>query len=424
MSNPISKLFHSCVRGVGQLYRETFRSFGSRNFAVYSTGMFVSNVGTWMQSVALSWLVYRLTGAPSALGLVVFANNLPLLLFTFLGGLVADRFDKRKILFVTQSLAMIQAILLAVLVYTNHINMESIVALAAFLGTVTAFDLPTRQTLVPSLIEDSRYIPNAIGLSSAIFHVSRMLAPALAGALIAGYGEVVCFALNAISFVAAFLCLWHLRLADNREERLANRSRSGASELASLKEVLKKPAVFTLLFLAVFVSTFGMQYSVLLPVIADKLLGGQSLHYGFLSASGGVGALFGALLLASSGSKSGLRRRLGVAMIVLAMSLAVLATSRIMVVSVVAMAVAGICMAMHWGGGNSLIQMCADPSSRGKLMGVYSTFTLGLAPFTGLLAGWSAETLGLVNALYLSAGMLALGAFIYLFLSRHLEDHC
>ena len=197
---------------ISNLAREVFHSMSERNFRIYNAGMFVSNIGTWMQGVALSWLVYRLTGSASSLGLVAFANSMPLLLLTFFGGLAADRFDKRKILFVTQTVAMLQAVALAVMVAMDLITMEIVIGLACVLGIVTAFEVPTRQAFVPSLIKDSKYLPNAIGLSSATFHVSRMIGPALGGVLIASAGESICFVLNVISFFGAFVALAKLKI--------------------------------------------------------------------------------------------------------------------------------------------------------------------------------------------------------------------
>jgi MFS family permease len=171
MFEHLIEVLQSLPGRVGKSFDETFRSLKERNFRVYNTGMFISSVGTWMQGVALSWLVYRLTGSAAALGLVTFASNLPLLLLTFVGGMTADRFDKRKILLITNSIAMLQAVVLTVLVFTGHASITWIIALAAILGCTTAFEVPTRQSLVPLLISDKSSISNAIGLSSATFHV-------------------------------------------------------------------------------------------------------------------------------------------------------------------------------------------------------------------------------------------------------------
>lgn len=428
MFEHLLEVFLSLPSRMGKNLGETFRSLKDRNFRVYNTGMFISNIGTWMQGVALSWLVYRLTGSAAALGLVTFANNLPLLLFTFVGGITADRYDKRKILLITNSLAMLQAAALAILVFTGTASIPLIIALSVFMGCITAFEVPTRQSLVPLLIKDQKYMANAIGLSSATFHVSRMVGPALGGFLIAGAGEQICFALNAVSFVAALIGIWrvqlppHVRVVVSSDPAQAAQDKAEAR--AKFRATLKRPGVFTLLFLAAFISTFGLQYSVLMPVIADKLLHGESVAYGFLSAAGGLGALAGALMVAFMGSRAGLRQRVGVAALVLAGSLTLLALSQYLILSVLAILVTGTCLSIHWSGGNSLMQQCVDPAQRGQLMGLYTTFNLGLGPFTALLGGWTAEHFGISAALLLSGAGMLIGALIYLYKVRGLADAC
>lgn len=431
-------MFRKILRALGELpeqvrrsFKSTFRSLEDRNFLTYNAGMFVSNCGTWMQNVALSWLVYRLTGSAAALGIVSFANSLPLLLLTFVGGMTADRYDKRKILLVTNSIAMVQAVLLTILVAAGTATIPLVVALSCLLGCVTAFEVPTRQSLVPLLIRDEKDTHNAIGLSSAAFHVSRMIGPALGGFAIASFGEEICFGLNAASFIAALLGLCFITVRMPEPRARANEAVTDAEKAEQKKAdnqafwaIVKRPAVLTLLILAAFVSTFGMQYSVLMPVIVDKLLHGSSEQYGLLSAAGGLGALFGALIIASFGSGGGLRKRIGYAAIVLALALVSLALSQLVLLSVVSIVVAGTCLSMHWSGGNSLMQQCVEPTSRGKLMGVYTTFTLGMAPFTALLSGWMAEHFGVTTALLVASLGMLVGALIYISKVRRLDDSC
>ncbi len=415
------------LRGkVARNFGQTFKSMKDPNFRNYSLGMFVSSCGTWMQSVALSWLVYRLTGSAAALGIVSFANSLPLLLLTFVGGMAADRFSKRKILLITNSIAMLQALLLTFLVWSGHATIGLVIALSVLLGIVTAFEVPTRQSLVPMLIKDEKDIHNAIGLSSATFHVSRMVGPALAGLAIARFGELICFALNTVSFVAALVAVWLVQVRDHAQDKTttANSAAPGKATETSFWQVFRNPGIMTLIILAAFFSTFGMQYSLLMPVIVDKILHGQSEQFGFMSAAGGLGSLIGALVIASLGERKGLRRRLGLAAVVLSLSIVLLAYSKFFPLSVLAIMICGASLSMHWSGGNSLMQQCAEPGKRGRLMGIYTTFTLGMAPFTALLAGWSAEHLGVVNALLVAAGGMFCGACLYLYKSRKLDDTC
>lgn len=415
-------------KSVGNCCNDTFRSFRERNFRIFTVGMFISSIGGWMQGLALSWLVYRLTGSAAALGIVIFAGNLPLLFLLFIGGIAADRYDKRKILLACNTVAMLQAISLGYLQFTSEGSLGLIVALSIILGCTIAFEVPARQSLVPTLIKDQEHLANAIGLSSASFHVSRMIGPALGGAIIATYGEQLCFALNALSFVAALISLCALRLPQNSKRKAReNGSEKGiakAEAKAQFYAILKRPGVYTLLFLAAFVTTCGLQYTVLMPIIASELLHGQSVAYGFLTTAAGVGALVGSLSIAYSGNKKGRRRRIGQATVILALVLVPLAFSQSMAISMTAIVVAGICLSIHWNGGNSLMQQCVEPSSRGKLMGVYTTFTLGLAPFTALLAGWTAEQYGVTMALVTSAAGMLCGALLYLIQVRRLSDLC
>lgn len=435
MSNKLTRFISEIPARMRQHIGRTFQSMSDRNFRIYSLGMFVSSCGTWMQSVALSWLVYRLTGSAAALGIVAFANSLPLLLLTFVGGMAADRFDKRKLLFVTNSIAMLQALILTILVATDQATIGWVIALSVMLGIVTAFEVPTRQSTVPLLIQDEKNIHNAIGLASATFHVSRMIGPALAGLAIAQFGEFICFVLNTVSFVAALAALWTVRLRESKPKGIAGANTVNKAQSAepvnsdkvapapAFWEVFRSPGVLTLIILAAFVSTFGMQYSVLMPVIVDKILHGQSEQYGFLSAAGGLGSLCGALVIASI-SQQGLRKRLGLAALLHSVSVAALAYSTVFGLSAICIMVSGACLSMHWSGGNSLMQRCAQPATRGRLMGLYTTFTLGLAPFTAIIAGWTAEQFGVNTALLLASGGMMVGALLYLFISRNLDDTC
>lgn len=425
MFEKLSRILAGLPTRVRESLAQTFKSMGDKDFRTYSLGMFVSSCGTWMQGVALSWLVYKLTGSAAALGYVSFANSLPLLLLTFVGGMAADRFDKRKILFITNSIAMLQAIALTVLVATGTATIGLVIALSVVLGCVTAFEVPTRQSLVPLLIKDDKDVHNAVGLSSATFHVSRMIGPALAGLAIAQFGELICFVINCFSFIAALAAIWMVKARDVSKPK--NKDTSAAARKAdkeSFIALVKSPGILTLVILAAFVSTFGMQYSVLMPVIVDKILHGSSEQFGFLSASGGLGSLVGALLIASFGSRAGLRKRLGLAAVVLSLGIILLAYSKLFLLSAVAIALCGACLSVHWSGGNSLMQQCAEPSKRGRLMGMYTTFTLGMAPFTALISGWSAEHLGVLNALLLASAGLFVGACFYLYKARKLDDTC
>ncbi|MGD9684533.1 MAG: MFS transporter [Candidatus Obscuribacterales bacterium] len=397
-------------------FGKTFRSLSNRNFRVYSIGQVISLCGTWMQITALPWLVYTMTDSATALGIVSFAGSVPLLLLTYFGGTLADRFDRRRVLLTMQTLAMLQAIVLFTLVVTGAISYPLIVALALLGGCITALDLPTRQAFVPDLV-DKEHLTNAIALNSAVWNTCRMIGPALAGVLIGVFGEAICFGINAVSFIAALVTLTMIRV--NREEKARaerdpNSEPSKQTEEPGLMSVLLSPPVVTVLLLSIATGMFGFQYSVLLPVIVDRLLGGNASTLGFLSAAAGVGALVGSLALASKPDNHNLRRIIGLAPLALAVAITIVALSPWTTLSLLALALGGISISVQLSGGLSLVQMAVPSEKRGRIMGVYSTCMLGFTPFAAMLAGYLASTIGITYTLLLSAAIVAVAATIYL----------
>lgn len=395
----------------------TFASLGSRNFRVYSLGQVISLSGTWMQTIALSWLVYRLTGSATALGMVSFAGSMPILLFTYFGGMIADRYDRKRILATTQFLAMIEAATLTVLTFTGLISVPWLVALACIRGTITAIELPARQSFIPDLVGKDQ-MHNAIGINSAIWNTSRTLGPALAGVLIGIFGETICFGFNTLSYVAAFLSLYLIKIPPREKETEAEAKLNARDAGRSVWSILMGPELKYILLLSAATSIFGFQYGTLLPVVADKVLGGSASTLGFLSAAAGFGALFGSLTLANRGQSKLLRRGIGFACVVLAFAIVLIGYSNVTAVSFVAVALAGAMLSFQLSGGNSIVQSSVSPNMRGRVMGVYSTFMLGFAPVAAMMAGWMAETFGVSNALYVSAGAVFICAATYLHFTR------
>ncbi|MCA9800825.1 MAG: MFS transporter [Cyanobacteria bacterium HKST-UBA02] len=397
-------------------FGKTFRSLSNRNFRVYSIGQVISLCGTWMQITALPWLVYTMTDSATALGIVSFAGSVPLLLLTYFGGTLADRFDRRRVLLTMQTLAMLQAIVLFTLVVTGAISYPLIVALALLGGCITALDLPTRQAFVPDLV-DKEHLTNAIALNSAVWNTCRMIGPALAGVLIGIFGEAICFGINAVSFIAALVTLTMIRVNPEEKERTEqapNSDPSKQTEEPGLMSVLLSPPVVTVLLLSIATGMFGFQYSVLLPVIVDRLLGGNASTLGFLSAAAGVGALVGSLALASKPDNQNLRRIIGLAPLALAVAITIVALSPWTILSLVALALGGVSISVQLSGGLSLVQMAVPSEKRGRIMGVYSTCMLGFTPFAAMLAGYLASTIGITYTLLLSAAIVAVAATIYL----------
>lgn len=386
------------------------RAFGAlrhRNFRLFIGGQFASLCGTWMQSVALGWLVLELTDRAALVGLVTALGAAPILLFTLSGGLIADRVDKRRTLMLLQAGMLVEAALLGTLTVLGLVTPGWIMTLAVVHGTLAAFEIPIRQSFLLDLVGRDDLM-NAISLNSAAFNLSRVFGPALAGAVLALLGAAACFYLNAASFLAVLWGLSEIRLpaAAPRADRLRARFRDG---LAYLRH---DPWARTLVLVTATVGIFGSALVALLPVYARDILGAGAVGYGGLSASFGVGAASGALLVAWLGDRL---RRGPVALMAaagLGSGLALLALSRFYPVSVLLLVGTGLAMAMNAIMTNSTLQLEAPAHLRSQVVAMYALTVVGLAPLGALPAGWVADRLGLPVVLALSGGavMVAAGA--------------
>jgi MFS family permease len=417
--------------GLKAQWSQTFQSLRNRNYRLYVTGQLISQSGTWMQSVALSWVVYKLTNSALALGLVQFASNLPLLLLTYFGGVAADRFNKKRIIILTQWLEITQAIFVTILYFTGHLTVPWLIGMAIYLGICSAFEVPGRQSFIPELVESSE-MTNAIGLNSAIMNVSRLIGPMLAGFIIATGGEVTCFIANALSYVAAIITLSKIKThkavdMETAESGATDASKRTGTEVAKptgngtsdVKAWLMQPHIRNIMLLVAVTSVFGFQYAVLMPVIAVKNLADQTgALLGFLSAGTGVGALIGSLLIASRGNIPWLSRRVGVGGVALGAGIILLAFSHSLPLSLVATSICGLSLSLQLGGSMSLLQLQVPKQLRGRVMSIFSTFMMGLAPFAALIAGWAAQSHGVPLTLGVAAVITAIASGAYIMQSR------
>jgi len=286
---------------------ERFPALRSRNYRLYWTGQAISLIGTWMQSVAVSWLVWRLSKSPFLLGLVGVSMTLPILALSLFAGVVADRFVRRRVILVTQTFSMVQAIVLAALATWGHPPVALVLGLVMVMGIINAFDLPARQSFISETVEPG-VLPNAIALHSAIFNAARLLGPALAGLVLATLGEAPCFWINAASYVAVLFGLWRMDLP-----AIAPKTARG-SALAHIKEGVSyawhTPRLRNLLVLLGTAGSFGFQYTVLVPIYADRILHAGSSGYGILMSAAGVGSLLAALTMTAKQDRAKLRRNL------------------------------------------------------------------------------------------------------------------
>jgi MFS family permease len=387
------------------------RAFRHRNYRLFFGGQLISLVGTWMQTVAQSWLVYRLTGSAALLGLVGFSSQIPVLLLAPIGGATADRHRRHRILVATQTSAMLLAGLLAALTLTHHIRVWEICAIAASLGVVNAFDIPARQSFVVDMVGHDDLV-NAIALNSSMFNGARIVGPAVAGLLVAAIGEGWCFLANAVSFLAVIA---GLLLMIGPFARPAPAPGSPLGRIAEgFRFVARARPIRALLLLLGMVSLLGMSYTVLMPIFADRILHGGARGLGMLMGASGVGALAGALRLATRKSLRGLGRWVAFSSLGFALSLLLFSLSRWFWVSAALMLGAGFCMIGQMASSNTLIQSMVPDPLRGRVMAVYSMMFMGMAPFGALLAGTIAQHLGAPVAVRIGATACLLGALVFL----------
>ncbi len=395
------------------------RALHHRNYRLFFGGQMVSLTGTWMQMVAQSWLVYRLTGSAELLGLVGFASQGPVFLLAQVGGALADHHDRRRILVATQATAMLLAAALAALTLSGMVRVWEVFALAALLGTVNAFDVPTRQAFVVEMVGRDD-LQNAIALNSSMFNVARLLGPAVAGIAVAAVGEGWCFLVNAVSFLAVIAGLLAMRLPAFRPKP------PGAPILARMREGLAHVAarrpIRALMLLVGLMSLVGMPYTVLMPIFANRILGGGPERLGALMSAAGLGALAAALALASRKGLAGLGTVIARAVIGFGAALILFSASRWYPLSLALLVVVGFCQMTHMAAANTLVQSMVPDSYRGRVMATYSMMFLGMAPFGALLAGLSAGAIGAPATVAIGGGICIAGGLLFARALPSLQD--
>lgn len=390
----------------------TLRALRHRDFQLFFSGQFISLIGTWMQSIAESWLVYRLTGSALLLGAAGFASQIPVFIVAPLGGIVADRFSRQRIVIGTQILSMILALAFATLTLTGLIQVWHIFVLAVLLGVVNAFDIPARQAFLVDMVgkED---LMNAIALNSSMFNGARIVGPAIAGILVAKIGEGWCFMANALSYIAVIAGL--LLMQVSRPASLAARGPALAHLIEGYRFVRHTAPIRALLLLLGLVSLVAMPYTVLMPVFADQILHGGARGLGILAGATGVGAMLGALTLATRSGVLGLGRWIAFSCGGFGFFLVLFAFSRNFWLSVVLLIPVGFCLMLQMASSNTLIQAMVPDHLRGRVMAMYTMMFMGMAPFGALFSGASAEHLGVTFTVSLGAVACIAAAFVFFF---------
>lgn len=368
------------------------RALRHPNYRLFFGGQSISLVGTWVTRVAQSWLVYRLTGSAAMLGVVAFVGQVPTFVLSPFAGVWVDRLDRYRVLLVAQVLAMLQSFALAALALTGAIEIWHVLALGAFQGVVNAFDTPARQAFLVEMVEDRADLPNAIALNSSMVNGARLVGPSIAGVVIAAVGEGWCFLADGISYVAVIGSLLAMKVARRPVER------SGKRVLQELADGFRYAFGFApiraLLLLLALVGLLGMPYTVLMPVVADRTLGGGAHTLGFLMGATGVGALGGALYLASRRSVLGLGKVIALSAALYGAALIAFGLSRSVALSMLILPLAGAGFMVQMAASNTVIQTVVREEMRGRVMAFYTMAIMGTAPFGSLLAGAVAARIG------------------------------
>ncbi len=390
---------------------EAFRALRHRNFRLYFFGQLTSLTGTWMQTVAQSWLVLKLSNSPLMLGVVTFANYLPILLVALFAGVVVDHVDRRRLIIVAQVLMMLSAFVLAALTWTGAVRVEHVIILAAFNGIVSSFDMPGRQAFVVEMVGMDD-LPNAIALNSMMFNGARTIGPAVAGMLIYMVGTATCFFLNGVSYLAVIWSLFAMRLPRRTVEHV------GVDMLRRVREGMTyvwehRPSRYLLLVVAIN-SGLGMQYSVLMPVFAQNILHAGSRGYGVLMGAQGIGAVAGAVALAwRSGTPRGLRQSLTVGLFMTAIAIIGFGFSSSMTFSLIAQLFIGAGLINYMATTNTMLQIFVSDELRGRVMSFYTLSFIGISPLGALMVGYIGEHLGSQAAVVI-CGALSLGCALLL----------
>jgi MFS family permease len=394
-----------------------FRTLNSRNYRLYFGGQGVSLIGTWMQQIAMSWLVYRITNSVFLLGVAGFASQIPTFVLSPFAGVLVDKWNAHRIMVFTQVLYMLQAFTLWILVYTGHIDVWHIIVLSLVFGIITSFDTPARHSFIIELVNKREDLSNAIALNSAMFNGARLIGPTIAGITIAYMGEGNCFLVNAISYMAVIAALLAMRIKPKvKDKRLSNMFKE-------LKEGFSYTFGFlpvrSLLLLIALINLMGVSYSVLMPVIAKDILHGGAHTLGFLMAAAGSGALTGALYLASRRTVRGLSKKIAQATTIFSLGLIALSFANTFWICVVIMFFIGLGLMVQMASSNTIIQTIVDDDKRGRVMSFYAISFMGISPFGSLLSGGVSNLIGVQYTLLIGGVICLIGVGFY---TRKLPD--
>lgn len=397
---------------------QMFRAFRSRNYSLYFVGRSVSQFGTWMQRVAVLWLVYSITHSSFWLGMTIFAEQFPSFLISIPGGIIADRYDRFTVIRLTQVASMVQSVLLALLVYTGHPQVWAILALSVLLGIINAIDIPARQTMLHQVVANPSDLPNALSLTTATASLAQLLGPALAGIVLNAWGAAVCFLINAASFGGVFLSVVLMRLPPRSLVKSDKKVWTEFTE--GFLYVVRTPAIGMVVLMLAVTSLFILPYNTVLPVFAKVVFKGDASTYGYINSFIAVGAVLGTIYLASRKPESHLRRILLISLVILGVSLIGFSRIANFPLAMVFGALSGFGSIAQYTISNIIVQSESDSRMRGRAIGVLFMAIFGMVPLGSLLVGAISSRIGAPTTV-LCEGILAfitVGAF-YRSLNKH-----
>jgi len=396
--------------------RNTFRAFRNRNYALFFYGQSISQIGTWMQRTAVSWVIYSITGSAYMLGLAVFMQQFPSFLLSLLGGIVSDRYSRRKILMITQIASLAQSVLLTILTLTDHYGVWEILSLSVVLGIVNAFDAPARQPMVHELVSDKEDITNALALNSAMVNIARLIGPALSGIVLQSFGAATCFALNSFSFLAVIASLLLMKLPAFIPPATKKRVTTELSE--GFRYLQQTPRIRIIIILLMCVSLLVLPYDTLMPVFAKAIFEGDARTFGYIAGAVGLGSIAGSLLLASLKKSTDLTGILLVSVGILGIGLLGFSRCTSFYGAIPFAVIIGFASLTPVTAGLTIIQIEAVPQMRGRMMSYIAMAYFGMLPLGSLLAGAASQKISAPITLLLQGGIAIVTALIF---SRYLK---
>lgn len=369
-----------------------FRAFRSLNYTLYFIGRSVSQFGTWMQRTAVVWVVYSITHSAFLIGVTIFAETFPSFLFSVFGGVAADRYDRYKVIKITQVASMLQAVLLAILVITGHVLIWAILVLSVILGIINAFDVPARQALVNEVVADKADLPNALALTTAMASLAQLLGPALSGIVLSAFGAGVCFLINAASFGGVIVSLLLMKLPVHQPKKSEKKI---MAEFAEGFTYLKRtPDIGLLILMLALISLLVLPYNTVIPVFAKVVFKGNASTYGYITSFVGVGAVMGTIFLASRKPGAHLRKILFVSTIILGVGLIFFSQMKNFPVAMFFAALAGFGSVAQFTVCNIVVQAESAPQMRGRAIGILLMAIFGMMPLGSLLVGGVSQRIG------------------------------